>query len=57
MTARVYRVKGNKTWREVAEQRMINRLGGNGRLENVRNPIGPKRQHLMRSTPRNWRGL
>ncbi len=56
-TARVYRVPGNRTRREVAEQRMINRMGGKRNLANHRNPIGARRQHLMRSTPRNWRGL
>ena len=58
-TARVYRVSGGKVRREVAEQRMINRLGGiykNGKrnLANIRNPIGARRSYLMRSTPRNW---
>ena len=61
-TARVYRVSGGKVRREVAEQRMINRLGGiykNGKrnLANIRNPIGARRSYLMRSTPRNWRRL
>lgn len=45
-------VLGGKTNREVAEQLRINSLGGiyqNGVkvLENVRNPIGPARQHLL----------
>jgi len=48
--AKVYRVKGGKTAREIAEQRKINRYGGikGGRLHNKVNPIGPRRQHLMR---------
>ncbi len=44
-------VLGGKTAREVAEQRRINQLGGVGNLENVRNPIGPARQDLMKQTP------
>ncbi|QNP56488.1 DNRLRE domain-containing protein [Tessaracoccus defluvii] len=55
--AKTYVVKGTKTRREVAEQRMINKLGGKRNLLNKVNPIGPKRQHLLRSTKRNWRGL
>lgn len=46
-TAKVHRVKGGKLQREIAEQRMIDRLGGIQKLDNVRNPIGPKRRHLM----------
>ncbi len=47
-TARVYRVKGSKLQREIREQRMIDRLGGISRLDNIVNPIGPARRHLMR---------
>lgn len=56
--AKVYRVRGGKTRREIAEQRMTNRLRGKGvKLENRVNPIGKRRQHLLKSTRRNWRGL
>lgn len=55
--AKVINVKGGKARREVAEQRMINRLGGIRRLENKVNPIGPRRQHLMSRYPRNIRGV
>ncbi len=46
-------VKGGRTSREVAEQRRINELGGTkaqpgSKTSNVRNPIGPKRQDLMK---------
>jgi RHS repeat-associated protein len=41
-------VPGDKTAREIAEQRRIDELGGIGNLENTVNPIGPNRQHLMR---------
>jgi RHS repeat-associated protein len=57
LTARVHRIDGNKTRREVAEQRLINRHGGIGNLRNQRNPIGARRAHLLHSTPKNWRGL
>jgi hypothetical protein len=40
-------VKGGRTAREIAEQLRINALGGLRNLENIRNPIGPNRQHLM----------
>lgn len=40
-------VKGGKTQREIAEQHMIDRLGGIKNLMNTVNPIGPKRFHLM----------
>ncbi|WP_198174880.1 RHS repeat-associated core domain-containing protein [Spirosoma arboris] len=40
-------VLGGKTAREVAEQLRIDSLGGVRNLENIRNPIGPKRQHLL----------
>jgi RHS repeat-associated protein len=40
-------VLGGKTAREVAEQVRINQLGGVKNLENIRNPIGPARQHLL----------
>ena len=40
-------VLGGKTAREVAEQRGINQHGGIQNLENKKNPIGPKRQHLL----------
>jgi len=38
---------GGKTAREIAEQLRINDLGGVRNLENIRNPIGPARQHLL----------
>lgn len=57
LTARVYRVDGSKLRREVAEQRMINRLGGIRRLDNKVNPIGKRRQWAMHKYPRNRRGL
>lgn len=57
-TAKVYRVKCGKTRREVAEQHMIDKLRKRGkRLEDIVNPIGVRRKHLMSSTPKNWRGL
>jgi RHS repeat-associated protein len=56
-TARVYRVRGSKLRREVAEQRMINRHGGLSRLENVVNPIGKKRRWALDRFRKNWRGL
>jgi RHS repeat-associated protein len=40
-------VLGGKTQREIAEQRRIEDLGGIKNLENKRNPIGPKRMHLL----------
>jgi hypothetical protein len=40
-------VLGGKTAREIAEQLRINDLGGVRNLENIRNPIGPARQHLL----------
>lgn len=40
-------VLGGKTAREVQEQLRINAAGGIKNLENVRNPIGPSRQHLL----------
>ncbi|WP_332712840.1 RHS repeat domain-containing protein [Sphingomonas sp. ZT3P38] len=45
-------VKGGKTAREIAEQTRINELGGIDKLENVRNPIGEARKHLMPDDPR-----
>ena len=45
-------VRGGKLAREIAEQHKINELGGIRVLENVRNPIGPRREHLLKlSTP------
>ncbi|GAA1138006.1 RHS repeat-associated core domain-containing protein [Kribbella jejuensis] len=44
-------VVGNKTSREIAEQMMIDRLGGINNLRNVVNPIGPKRFPLMPNQP------
>lgn len=46
-TARVYRIKGSRLRREVAEQRMINRMGGIRRLANKLNPVGPRRAWAM----------
>jgi uncharacterized protein YgbK (DUF1537 family) len=40
-------VLGGKTAREIAEQLRINDLGGVRNLENISNPIGPARQHLL----------
>jgi RHS repeat-associated protein len=45
--ARRTHVPGDKTAREIAEQRRIDELGGIGNLENTVNPIGPNRRHLM----------
>jgi GIY-YIG catalytic domain len=45
-------VPGGKTSREVAEQTKINGKGGIGKLDNKRNPIGPKREHLMNNQKR-----
>jgi RHS repeat-associated protein len=41
-------VLGGRTAREIAEQLRINELGGIEGLENIRNPIGLARQHLLR---------
>jgi len=38
---------GGKTTREIAEQLHINSLGGIQNLENIRNPIGLARKHLI----------
>jgi hypothetical protein len=38
---------GGKTAREVAEQLRILDRGGVGNLENIRNPIGPRRANLL----------
>jgi RHS repeat-associated protein len=45
--AKVIEVQGGKTAREIAEQQMIDQLGGVKNLDNIRNPIGPKRKHLL----------
>jgi hypothetical protein len=42
-----FAVPGGKTAREIAEQKMIDKLGGIGNLRNKRNPIGPRRFDLM----------
>ena len=47
------KVLGGKTAREIAEQLRINSLGGIYQdcikvLENIRNPIGPARQYLLK---------
>ncbi|MBT0774218.1 GIY-YIG nuclease family protein [Kineosporia sp. J2-2] len=55
--AAFFSVSGGKLRREIAEQRMIERLGGVENLENVNNPIGPLRRHLMKLVPRNKDGL
>jgi hypothetical protein len=44
-------VLGGKTAREVAEQLRINQLGGVQNLQNIRNPIGPARRHLLSPLP------
>ncbi|MHB8638072.1 MAG: RHS repeat-associated core domain-containing protein [Fimbriimonadaceae bacterium] len=44
-------VYGGKTQREIAEQQLINSLGGIENLSNKRNPIGPQRAHLMPQDP------
>ncbi|OQW33080.1 MAG: hypothetical protein A4E19_06970 [Nitrospira sp. SG-bin1] len=46
---KVTEVLGGKTTREIAEQNRIRELGGigSGNLANQRNPIGPKRRHLL----------
>jgi len=44
-------VLGGKTAREIAEQLRIDELGGIKNLENIRNPIGPRRQHLLLPQP------
>ncbi|VXC24794.1 DUF6531 domain-containing protein [Nocardioides sp. AX2bis] len=44
-------VLGGKTSREVAEQQMVDRLGGVDNLLNRVNPIGPARFHLMPDQP------
>jgi hypothetical protein len=40
-------VSGGKTAREIAEQQKIDEFDGIGNLLNKRNPIGPRRFHLM----------
>jgi RHS repeat-associated protein len=40
-------VLGGRTAREIAEQLRINQLGGVKHLENIRNPIGRSRHHLL----------
>jgi hypothetical protein len=40
-------VLGGKTQREIAEQTMVDRLGGKDELLNKVNPVGPNRAHLM----------
>jgi len=44
-------VSGGKTQREIAEQTMVDRLGGIDNLLNEVNPIGPKRFDLMPDQP------
>ncbi|MGL5825497.1 MAG: RHS repeat-associated core domain-containing protein, partial [Nocardioides sp.] len=44
-------VAGGRSAREVAEQTMIDRLGGTKNLLNVVNPIGPRRFGLMPGQP------
>ena len=46
-TVRTTDVLGGKTAREIAEQRRIIELRGVKNLRNVRNPIGPRRGHLL----------
>ena len=48
-SVRVQQVLGGRVSREVAEQRRTDApdLGGIQNLENLRNPIGPGRQHLL----------
>jgi hypothetical protein len=43
-------VEGGRTQREIVEQRRIDQQGGveNERVSNQRNPVGPRRKHLMR---------
>ena len=48
--AKRWRYKGGRVKREIAEQRRIDNLGGIRRLQNRRNPIGPKRAHLKNRT-------
>jgi RHS repeat-associated protein len=44
-------VAGGKTSREIAEQKRINEHGGVSNLANLRNPIGLRREHLLRDNP------
>ena len=44
-------VSGGKLQREIAEQNMIDRMGGIKNLLNEVNPIGPKRFHMMPIQP------
>jgi hypothetical protein len=56
--AKKIRIAGTRARREVAEQRMINRMVRQGRtLENKVNPIGKARRGLLHSYPRNMIGL
>ncbi len=44
-------VTGGRTAREIAEQTMIDRMGGIDNLLNLVNPIGPRRFGLMPNQP------
>ena len=44
-------VLGGRLAREIAEQELIDSLGGIDNLENLKNPIGPLRQHLKSPRP------
>jgi hypothetical protein len=46
-SVKITEVLGGKTAREIAEQLRINELGGVESLENILNPIGKARQHLL----------
>jgi len=46
--AKITPVEGNKTTREIAEQKRIKELGGKENLENKRNAIGKDREHLLK---------
>ncbi len=51
-TVNATKVAGGRTAREIAEQQRVNEFGGVKNLENIRNPIGPNRQHLMKACPK-----
>jgi len=53
-TVQTTEVPGGKTAREIAEQKRINEKGGIENLENERNPIDPKRQHLLEGNQHEW---
>ncbi|MBI3837750.1 MAG: hypothetical protein HY288_07430 [Planctomycetia bacterium] len=54
---RTTEVLGGKVEREIAEQLRIIELGGVKNLENIRNPIGPARAHLLPESAKDFLGF